>query len=208
VINAPAGLRPIDVPAAVLIDPKEVEFGAYEGMPNVVEVATEDKQMAAAVDRVFWEMKRRYRWKKRHGVPLTKHRPIFVIIDEYQEFVEALNEAHVAKKGTTGKEHPSVVKSRRIARLGGAARIHLILATQRPDTDWFKGVLRENIQYPARVRQAEPAGLDHGVQPGRRRPRHPRQDRRPATARARQHLDRRRRHAPRVPGLLDPEPRP
>ena len=137
----------------VMVDPKRVEFTYYAGLPHLyVPVVTEPKQAAAALQWGVGEMERRLRVFEHYKVrdirsynsliesgrlgemehPPT-HMPYFVIvIDELADLMMV-----------AGKDvEASIV---RIAQLGRAAGIHLIVATQRPSADVVTGLIKANI---------------------------------------------------------------
>lgn len=137
----------------IMIDPKRVEFTAYDGLPHLyVPVVTEPKQAASALQWSVTEMERRLkvfehykvrdiktynrnvdsgRYDEMENPP--KHMPYFVIvIDELADLMLV-----------AGKDVESSIV--RIAQLGRAAGIHLIVATQRPSADVVTGLIRANI---------------------------------------------------------------
>ncbi len=137
----------------IMVDPKRVEFTGYAGLPHLyVPVVTEPRQAASALQWAVTEMERRLKvfehykvrdiktynrkcdrgeWEELENPP--KHMPYFVIvIDELADLMM------VAGKDVEG----SIV---RIAQLGRAAGIHLIVATQRPSADVVTGLIRANI---------------------------------------------------------------
>lgn len=137
----------------IMIDPKRVEFTAYQGLPHLyVPVVTEPRQAASALQWATTEMERRFKMFQHYGVrdietfnnqvrgnkfedlenpPDTV--PFFVIvIDELADLMMV-----------AGKEcEASIV---RIAQLGRAAGMHLVVATQRPSADVVTGLIRANI---------------------------------------------------------------
>ena len=137
----------------IMVDPKRVEFTYYAGLPHLyTPVVTEPKQAAAALQWGVNEMERRLRVFEHYKVrdirsynsliesgrlgemehPPT-HMPYFVIvIDELADLMMV-----------AGKDvEASIV---RIAQLGRAAGIHLIVATQRPSADVVTGLIKANI---------------------------------------------------------------
>lgn len=137
----------------IMVDPKRVEFTGYAGLPHLyVPVVTEPRQAASALQWGVTEMERRLKvfehYKVRDiktfngnidGDKYTdmenppKHMPYFVIvIDELADLMMV-----------AGKDVESSIV--RIAQLGRAAGIHLIVATQRPSADVVTGLIRANI---------------------------------------------------------------
>lgn len=127
----------------VLVDPKRVELAAFAGVPHLIEPVVSDvHDAAAALRRVGELMDRRYEMGIKdldaHNAanpdnPLPR---VVVVVDELADLMLRV-----------GKQvEPLVV---RIAQLGRAAGVHLVLATQRPDAKTFTGLILSNI--PARV---------------------------------------------------------
>ncbi len=134
----------------IMVDPKRVEFTCYTGLPHLyVPVVNEPKQAASALQWAVSEMERRLRIFERAGArditayntlvgkgkldPETEKMPYFVIvIDELADLMMV-----------AGKEVESSIV--RIAQLGRAAGIHLIVATQRPSADVVTGLIKANI---------------------------------------------------------------
>lgn len=137
----------------IMVDPKRVEFTGYAGLPHLyVPVVTEPRQAASALQWGVTEMERRLKVFEHHKVRdiktyngnvdggkyadmenPPKHMPYFVIvIDELADLMMV-----------AGKDVESSIV--RIAQLGRAAGIHLIVATQRPSADVVTGLIRANI---------------------------------------------------------------
>ena len=137
----------------ILIDPKRVEFSAYNGLPHLyVPVVTEPRQAASALAWAVSEMERRLKLFERasardinvynemcvSGKLAEMDNPpealpyIVIVIDELADLMM------VAKSDV----ETSVV---RIAQLARAAGIHLVIATQRPSADVVTGLIKSNI---------------------------------------------------------------
>ena len=137
----------------IMVDPKRVEFTGYAGLPHLyVPVVTEPRQAASALQWGVTEMERRLKVFEHYKVREIKtynrnvdggkyadmenppkHMPYFVIvIDELADLMMV-----------AGKDVESSIV--RIAQLGRAAGIHLIVATQRPSADVVTGLIRANI---------------------------------------------------------------
>ena len=150
----------------VLVDPKKVEFNAYEGIPHLlIPVVTDPKKASAALQKIVVEMDDRYETFKNSGTKnistyneyiekqlkknpdcgLKKMPFILVIIDELADLML------VAAK----EVEDSIM---RITQLARAAGIHLIVATQRPSTDVITGVVKSNI--PTRISFAVSSSID------------------------------------------------
>ena len=137
----------------IMVDPKRVEFTGYAGLPHLyVPVVMEPRQAASALQWGVTEMERRLKVFEHYKVRdiktfnknvdgdkyadmenPPKHMPYFVIvIDELADLMMV-----------AGKDVESSIV--RIAQLGRAAGIHLIVATQRPSADVVTGLIRANI---------------------------------------------------------------
>lgn len=137
----------------IMVDPKRVELAGYNGLPHLyVPVVTEPKQAASALQWAVSEMERRLKIFERVGVrkistfnekqasgafdhydnPPAKMPYLVIIIDELSDLMMV-----------AGKDvEASIV---RIAQLGRAAGIHLIVATQRPSSNVVTGLIKANI---------------------------------------------------------------
>lgn len=114
----------------ILVDPKGgTTFGNYEEQDGCMLVKT-TKDADAAISDLVEEMEQRYQNKK-----LAQEMPLVLVIDELADLL-------VQNKGLES----SLI---RLAQKGREARIHLILATQRPDAKILEGLLRSNL--PSRV---------------------------------------------------------
>lgn len=119
-----------------VIDPKRTSFRGLANWPGIVEVATENDTMAAALDRAYNEMERRYVDLKAGRV----HGPVLLVIDELTELLVRLGEQWHGKG-----DHPAVVQWRSLVRLGREARVHLLCGMQRPDAKLISGEARSNF---------------------------------------------------------------
>jgi len=111
-----------------LIDGKNGhEFGKYQDRANMV---IESDEVVGVINKIIQNMEDRYT----HDY-LSDSKPIVVIVDE---FVDLIMQKNIIEDLFV-----------RLAQKGRGAKIHLILATQRPDSSILKGVLRSNL--PSRV---------------------------------------------------------
>ncbi len=135
----------------IVVDPKMVEFGIYNGIPHLlIPVVTDAKKAAGALQWAVTEMMRRYRSLSEAGVrdiesynkladteeglePIPK---LVVVIDELADLMLV-----------AGKEVEEAIC--RIAQMGRAAGVHLVIATQRPSSDVITGLMKANI--PSRI---------------------------------------------------------
>ena len=139
----------------MLIDPKKVELGIYNGIPHLMRpVVTDPRQASVALQKLVEEMERRFSTFERSKVKniegynslgIEKMPYIVCIIDELADLMM------VASK----EVQASIM---RITQMARAAGIHLIVATQRPSTDIITGVVKSNI--PSRISFAVSSGID------------------------------------------------
>lgn len=142
----------------VLIDPKRVELAPYGHVPHLwAPIATEMDDAVTLLRDAVEEMERRYRALEAAGVRnldglqrLTGDSParLLIVVDELGDLMLQ-----------RGKDvEPLLV---RLASLGRAAGIHLLLATQRPSVDVITGVLKGNL--PGRIALRTASGVDSRV---------------------------------------------
>ena len=136
----------------IMVDPKMVELGIYNGIPHLlIPVVTDPKKAAGSLQWAVTEMLRRYKIMSEAGVrdldsynsmvageeiEGEKLPQIVVIIDELADLML------VAAK----EVEDSIC---RIAQMGRASGMHLIIATQRPSADVITGLMKANI--PSRI---------------------------------------------------------
>ncbi len=136
----------------VMIDPKRVELTKYEGLPHLARPICIEE----AVDVLTWaveEMERRYDVMREKKVNEISKYPgempyLVIIIDEMADLMI-----------TAGKEVEACII--RIAQMGRAAGIHLILATQRPDKDVVTGLIKSNV--PSRLAFSVASGINSNI---------------------------------------------
>lgn len=116
----------------ILIDPKRVELWQYKQLPHTLRYASEPSEIAAALAWSVEEMERRFAEMRRKGQKQSDRPHIYIIVDEFADLM------------TTQKKQVLPLLCR-IAQLGRAANIHLILATQRPTSDIINGQIKVNI---------------------------------------------------------------
>lgn len=138
--NSPDDMR------LTLIDPKRVELSAFAGAPHVAESVTEVAHAGPTLRRLCDVMDARYEAFKALGVK------------EFSEYNDKADDgARMARHVVVVDELADLMLTTsvcerflsRLAQLGRAAGIHLVLATQRPEAKTFTGLIRSNI--PARV---------------------------------------------------------
>lgn len=139
----------------IMIDPKMIELGSYNGVPHLlIPVVTDPKKAAGALNWAVAEMMNRYKLFASEGVR---------DLASYNKAME-----HKIKRGEIAQKLPQIVivideladlmmvAAReveeaicRIAQMARAAGMHLIIATQRPSADVITGIMKANI--PSRV---------------------------------------------------------
>lgn len=124
--------------AAVLIDPKRVELSRFAAYPHVWRYAETMPQIVQALHDVAELMNRRYQDMKNRGLQQYDGVTVYVIIDEL---------AHIA---TDSPEALGLLVS--LGRLGRAAGIHIIAATQSPDRKTLSAQLQQNFTARAALR--------------------------------------------------------
>jgi hypothetical protein len=132
----------------VLMDPKRVELVGYRGWPGVRKVLTVEKDLWQAPLDLKAEMDERHRLFEEEGVPLSSHKPILVVVDEYEQYVIRmtdywLNESGLKRPGQ--KVPPPVQAMASLLAMARKCNIHIIIGTQRPDASWFGGTARDNL---------------------------------------------------------------
>ena len=147
----------------IMVDPKMVELGIYNGIPHLlIPVVTDPKKAAGSLQWAVSEMMRRYKAMSDAGVRDlesynsiveseevgTKLPQVVVIIDELADLML------VAAK----EVEESIC---RIAQMGRAAGIHLIIATQRPSADVITGLMKANI--PSRIAFAVASAMESRI---------------------------------------------
>jgi S-DNA-T family DNA segregation ATPase FtsK/SpoIIIE len=144
----------------LMIDPKVVELGIYNGIPHLlIPVVTEPKKAAGALNWAVQEMVNRYKLFADRAVRdikgynelmrKTGEQPelpqIVIIIDELADLMMVA---------------PNDVEDAicRLAQMARAAGMHLVIATQRPSVDVITGVIKANI--PSRISFAVSSQID------------------------------------------------
>lgn len=135
----------------IIIDPKQLEFAAYEDIAHLIfPIVTDYKKAVPVLKWLVSAMEERYAMMAEHGVKNIfeyqklassqtdlEHMPFIVlIIDELADLMM-----------TTGKDVEDLIA--RIAQMSRAAGIHMIVATQRPSVDVITGLIKVN--FPNRI---------------------------------------------------------
>ncbi len=144
----------------IMVDPKVVELGIYNGIPHLLlPVVTDPRKAASTLGWAVSEMEKRYQMFAANGVrdldgynrvcendsDMVKLPRIVIIVDELADLMM-----------TAPKEVEDSIN--RIAAKARAAGMHLIIATQRPSVDVVTGVIKANI--PSRIAFAVSSQID------------------------------------------------
>ncbi|MBQ7714212.1 MAG: DNA translocase FtsK [Oscillospiraceae bacterium] len=147
----------------IMVDPKMVELAPYNGIPHLlIPVVTDPKKAAGALQWAVYEMMKRYQIFSNHGVKdlasynalaesdseLRHYPTVVVVIDELADLML------VAAK----EVEESIC---RVAQMGRAAGMHLVIATQRPSADVITGLMKANI--PSRIAFAVASSLESRI---------------------------------------------
>ena len=146
-----------------LIDPKKVEFSEYEPLKRLKMLQSLDTEPDKAINTLAHlcnEVDSRFRQMQEAGVrkisDYNKQRGskpfmpyIVCVVDEFSDLMMT---------GNKRKVENSII---RIAQLGRAAGVHLIIATQRPDADVITGLIKAN--FPARIAFRTSTGTDSRI---------------------------------------------
>ena len=144
----------------ILVDPKRVELGNYDGVPHLyTPIIAEPKLASVALRNAVREMERRLKLLAEKGVRN---------IDQYNKLFEEGSTPSLFEDGTEQKPLPYIViivdeladlmmvdganveeSITRLAQMARAIGIHLVLATQRPSVDVITGLIKAN--FPARM---------------------------------------------------------
>jgi S-DNA-T family DNA segregation ATPase FtsK/SpoIIIE len=150
----------------IMVDPKRVELGMYEGIPHLLTpVITDPKKATNALRNAVLEMERRLRLLAEYGV-----RNIDQFNKKIRKLQEKPRELFVEDEGTQDDPRPlpyililideladlMMLEGRnveesvtRLAQMARAVGMHLVLATQRPSVDVITGLIKAN--FPARI---------------------------------------------------------
>ncbi len=147
----------------IMVDPKMVELAPYNGIPHLlIPVVTDPKKAAGALQWAVFEMMKRYKTFSECGVKKLEEfnklarategmetmPSVVVVIDELADLML------VAAK----EVEESIC---RVAQMGRAAGVHLVIATQRPSADVITGLMKANI--PSRIAFAVASSLESRI---------------------------------------------
>ena len=151
----------------IMVDPKMVELGNYNGIPHLlIPVVTDPKKAAGALNWAVGEMERRYKLFADHQVRnLVGYNDLMRVEKAKAEAAAAEGETAVAEQYQVLPQIVIVIDELadlmmvaakevensicRIAQKARAAGMHLVVATQRPSSDVITGIMKANI--PSRI---------------------------------------------------------
>ena len=149
----------------ILVDPKRVELGMYEGIPHLLTpVITDPRKATNALKNAVLEMERRLRLLAEHGarnidqfnrkIRKMQEQPRSLFVEDVNEeelkpmpYILILIDELADLMMLEGKNVEESVT--RLAQMARAAGMHLVLATQRPSVDVITGLIKAN--FPARI---------------------------------------------------------
>ena len=149
----------------IMVDPKMIELGVYNGIPHLlIPVVTDPKKAAGALNWAVTEMMRRYKLFSEIGArnlaaynaeiakdPESENEPlpqVVIVIDELADLMS------VARSEVEN----AII---RLAQMARAAGMHLIIATQRPSADVITGLMKDNI--PSRIAFAVASAINSRI---------------------------------------------
>mgnify|MGYP003301139685 CR=1 FL=1 len=146
----------------IMIDPKMVELGIYNAIPHLlIPVVTDPKKAAGSLQWAVTEMMRRYKAMSDAGVrDLESYNSIMEAEgnDKLPQVVCIIDELADLMLVAAKEVEESIC---RIAQMGRAAGIHLIIATQRPSADVITGLMKANI--PSRIAFAVASAMESRI---------------------------------------------
>ena len=143
-------------------DSKRVEFLEFRDWPNVQVVAGSIPAQVALIHRAWELMEHRYELIESGRARVADFEPLFVVLDEYAEFVAGLSEWYptIKVRGEPTKP-PTVTQVASLLRKARTARIHLLITMQRPDVALLGGPggeMRDNLGHRVSMGRLSPQG--------------------------------------------------
>jgi S-DNA-T family DNA segregation ATPase FtsK/SpoIIIE len=132
----------------LMIDPKLLELSAYEEIPHLISpVITTPKEAVEALKKIVLEMERRYKVLAERAARNIENYNAQTGIEEQMSYIVIfIDELADLMFSVAAEVEDSIA---RLAQMGRAAGIHLILATQRPSVDVITGIIKAN--FPTRI---------------------------------------------------------
>lgn len=147
----------------IMVDPKMVELAPYNGIPHLlIPVVTDPKKAAGALQWAVFEMMKRYKLFSEHNVKdLAGYNALARTSDELETMpsvVVVIDELADLMLVAAKEVEESIC---RVAQMGRAAGMHLVIATQRPSADVITGLMKANI--PSRIAFAVASSLESRI---------------------------------------------
>ena len=147
----------------IMVDPKMVELAPYNGIPHLlIPVVTDPKKAAGALQWAVFEMMKRYKTFSEHNVKdLAGYNALARTTDELEHLpsvVVVIDELADLMLVAAKEVEESIC---RVAQMGRAAGVHLVIATQRPSSDVITGLMKANI--PSRIAFAVASSLESRI---------------------------------------------
>ena len=132
----------------LMIDPKLLELSAYEEIPHLISpVITTPKEAVEALKKIVIEMERRYKVLAERAARNIENYNAQIGIEEQMSYIVIIIDELADLMFSVAAEVEDSIA--RLAQMGRAAGIHLILATQRPSVDVITGIIKAN--FPTRI---------------------------------------------------------
>ncbi len=147
----------------IMVDPKMVELGIYNGIPHLlIPVVTDPKKAAGALQWAVTEMMKRYRTFSEVGVRKLEEYNAYAErtegVDKMPAVVVLIDELADLMLVAAKEVEESIC---RVAQMGRAAGMHLVIATQRPSADVITGLMKANI--PSRIAFAVASAMESRI---------------------------------------------
>ena len=147
----------------IMVDPKMVELGIYNGIPHLlIPVVTDPKKAAGALQWAVTEMMKRYRTFSEVGVRKLEEYNAYADrtegVDRMPSIVVLIDELADLMLVAAKEVEESIC---RVAQMGRAAGMHLVIATQRPSADVITGLMKANI--PSRIAFAVASAMESRI---------------------------------------------
>ena len=120
---------------AIFIDVKRVELNQYKDLKQTIAYCNDIESARHALNIAYRIMMNEYEYMESNGLKISDKMPLFVFVDEYADLVQQ------------DRDIEKIIAS--IARLGRAARVHLIIATQYPTREIISTQIKINL--PVRI---------------------------------------------------------
>ena len=135
----------------IMIDPKVVELGNYNGIPHMLTPVVTDPRKAARLAIAVEEMDKRYELFAEHNVKDLNSYNVLMRVDQRYADCKPQIVIIIDELADLMMASPSEVENSicRLAQKARAAGMHLIVATQRPSVDVVTGLIKANI--PSRI---------------------------------------------------------